>query len=429
MILVGSQRSGAKDLALHLMKDENDHVTLHEVRGFASEDLLSALREAEAQAKGTRCKQYLFSLSLNPPPNEVVETHTFEVAIERAEGKLGLSGQPRAIVFHEKEGRRHAHVVWSRIDAQEMKAIPLPFTHRKLQALSRELYLEQGWRMPDGLARAGARDPANFSLAEWQQAKRAGEDPQTLKLAFKEAWAISDSKTSLVQALKERGLILAQGDRRGFVAVDRQGEVYALARWTGLKTKEVKARLGDPKELPAVEQAQAQNAKEMTPALQRLHKELDAKRAKAQETFEQQRTALVKRQKAERHALERMHQARQVKEAQARQARFRSGFAGLWDRVRGEHARIKDRNAFEAYESLLRDQGEKDALIVRHLDQRGQLKAQQTKEAERFERIERDLNRDGERLRAPERSAPSESRSPPKVERGVDDRDRDLRRT
>jgi len=53
VIFVGSQRSGAKDLALHLMKDENDHVTLHEVRGFASEDLLSALREAEALSKGS----------------------------------------------------------------------------------------------------------------------------------------------------------------------------------------------------------------------------------------------------------------------------------------------------------------------------------------------------------------------------------------
>ena len=428
MILVGSQRSGAKDLALHLMKDENDHVTIHEVRGFASEDLLSALRETEAQAKGTRCKQYLFSLSLNPPPNEVVETQTFEAAIERAEGKLGLSGQPRAIVFHEKEGRRHAHVVWSRIDAQEMKAIPLPFTKRTLQTLSRELYLEHGWRMPDGLAKSGARDPVNFSLAEWQQAKRAASDPKTIKLTFIEAWVISDSKASLIQALKERGFILAQGDRRGFVAVDREGQIYALARWSGIKTKEVKARLGDPKDLPSVEEAQAQNAQEMTPALERLHKELDAKRAKVWETFEQQRTTLVKRQKAERHALDQRHEMRRIAEATDRQARFRSGFAGLWDRLRGEHARIKDRNAFEAYESLLRDQAEKDALIVRHLDQRQHLNAQRAKEAERFERIEHDLRREEERLRAPERAVPSGSRTSPRLEREGDEQDRRLHR-
>lgn len=416
MILVGNQRSGAKDLALHLMKEENDHVTLHEVRGFASEDVLSALREAEAQAKGTRCKQYLFSLSLNPPPNETVDTQTFEAAIDRAEEKLGLTDQPRVVVFHEKEGRRHAHVVWSRIDAEEMKALPLPFTKRKLLDLSRELYLEQGWRMPDGLAKSGARDPANFSLAEWQQARRASADPKTIKLSFKEAWAISDSRASLTQALKERGFILAQGDRRGFVAIDRQGEVYALARWTGLKTKEVKARLGDVEGLPTVGEAQAQNAKEMTPALERLHKELEAKREQAQEAAERQRLTLVKRQKAERHALEAKLEARHLAETKERQSRFRSGLSGLWDRLRGEHSKIRDRNALEAYESLLRDRQKKDALIAQHLDQRGTMKAQQAKESKRFERIERNLKQEEDRLRSPERSAHSEERATSQIE-------------
>ncbi len=428
MILIGNQRSGAKDLALHLMKEENDHVTIHEVRGFASEDLLSALREAEGLAKGTRCKQYLFSLSLNPPPGETVDTQTFEATIDRAEEKLGLTDQPRIIVFHEKEGRRHAHVVWSRIDAEDMKAVPLPFTHRKLQALSRELYLEQGWRMPDGLAKSGARDPVNFSLAEWQQARRTDSDPKTIKLSFKEAWAISDSKASLIQALRERGLTLAQGDRRGFVAVDRQGEIYALARWTGLKTKDVKVRLGDAKDLPTVEEAQAQNAKEMTPALARLQNELNAKRETAREASERQRSALVKRQKAERHALATKHEGRHLAETTERQARFRSGLAGIWDRLRGEHGKIKDRNALEAYESLLRDRKEKDALIAKHLDQRGTLKEQQTKDADRFAKMENDLRREDERLRKPARAASSAGRTASRTGRGADDQNRSAQR-
>lgn len=40
MILVGNQRGGAKDLALHLMKDENERVEIHELRGFMSDDLM-----------------------------------------------------------------------------------------------------------------------------------------------------------------------------------------------------------------------------------------------------------------------------------------------------------------------------------------------------------------------------------------------------
>ncbi len=123
MILKGNQRGGAKDLALHLMKEENEHVEVFQLRGFASENLMGSLSEAYAVSRGTRCKQFLFSLSLNPPPQENVKTEDFVGAIESVEKSLGLTGQPRAIVFHEKEGRRHAHVIWSRIDIEKMKAV------------------------------------------------------------------------------------------------------------------------------------------------------------------------------------------------------------------------------------------------------------------------------------------------------------------
>lgn len=166
MILVGNQRSAAKNLALHLLKEENEHVEVHEIRGFASHNLMGALNEAHAISRATKCKQYLFSLSLNPPSDEKVPIADFENAINRIEERLGLSGQPRAIVFHEKKGRRHCHAVWLRIDVEEMIAVPLPYTKRKLQEISRELYLEHGWTMPRGLASSQERDPRNFSLAE-----------------------------------------------------------------------------------------------------------------------------------------------------------------------------------------------------------------------------------------------------------------------
>jgi hypothetical protein len=102
MILKGSQRGGAGRLSAHLLRqDENDHVAVHELRGFSAQDLKGALREVEAISKGTRCRQYLFSLSLNPPETERVPAKAFEDAVDRAEETLGLSGQPRAIVFHE----------------------------------------------------------------------------------------------------------------------------------------------------------------------------------------------------------------------------------------------------------------------------------------------------------------------------------------
>ncbi|MEP3346294.1 MAG: relaxase/mobilization nuclease domain-containing protein [Litoreibacter sp.] len=182
MILKGSQRAGASALADHLMNERgNDHVSVLELRGFVANDLHGALSEALAISKATQCKQFMFSLSLSPPQDHIATEADFMDAADRSEDKLGLNGQPRAIVIHEKDGRRHAHVVWSRIDGDEMKAINLPHFKTKLRDLSRDLFLDHGWVLPNGLANYGNKSPLNFTLEEWQQAKRQGIDPREIK--------------------------------------------------------------------------------------------------------------------------------------------------------------------------------------------------------------------------------------------------------
>jgi len=81
MILKGNQRAGGRQMALHLLNgDQNEHVSVHEVSGFMADDVLGALNEAYAVSKGTKCKQFMYSLSLSPPQNEnvpisVLRTH------------------------------------------------------------------------------------------------------------------------------------------------------------------------------------------------------------------------------------------------------------------------------------------------------------------------------------------------------------------
>jgi len=141
MILKGNQRAGGRQMALHLLNaEQNEHVNVHEVRGFIAEDVLGALNETYALSKGTQCKQFMYSLSLNPPQNERVDIGIFETTLDRIETKLGLEDQPRVVVFHEKEGRRHAHCVWSRIDVDKMKAINIAFPKRKLNDISKSRY-------------------------------------------------------------------------------------------------------------------------------------------------------------------------------------------------------------------------------------------------------------------------------------------------
>ncbi|MDJ0685143.1 MAG: relaxase [Alphaproteobacteria bacterium] len=399
MILIGNQRGGAKDLAQHLLKEENDHVRVHELRGFVSGDLTSALTEAYAISRGTRCKQFLFSMSVNPPKNEIVSTADFEAAINWAESKLGLTGQPRAIVFHEKEGRRHAHVVWSRIKAREMKAVQLSHSKRKLMDVSRELHRDHGFKPPPGLLERSERDPRNFTLAQWQQAKRNGVDPRDIKTHLQDAWAFSDSKSALKNALEERGYRLARGDRRGFVAVDYRGEVYSLAKWAGVKTREIRSRLGEPEDSPSVAEVAAQWGSDMLRKVQSLQQEADEEAAREKQALAEKRAILVARQRAERAVQAESHRVRQIAEACERQKRFRTGLKGLWDRLRGEHRRIRKLNMREAEMANQRDATERDVLIADHLAQRRDIARQRMTDRNQNRTISRELAEDQQKYR------------------------------
>lgn len=397
MILVGNSRGGARDLANHLMKDENDHVSVHELRGFMSEDLDGAFQEAYAVSRGTRCKQFLFSLSLNPPPDAKVSTQDFERAIEQAESELGLDEQPRAIVFHEKEGRRHAHAVWSRIDAETMKAKQLSFHKNKLQDVARELYREHGWKMPEGFADRSKSDPRNFTLEDWQQAKRVDKDPRDIANAISDAWMISDTKATFEHALKERGYWLARGDRRGFVALDHHGEVYSISRKAGVKNNAVRERLGEEDKLPSLDQAKAAMAHDMQFMLARLQAEQEKKAAFQRERFMQQKNRLVANQRAERRTFDERLRLRQETEQQQRQAQFRKGLGGLCDRLRGEHKRLTEQHCIELTVSQQRDRTERDALIFKQQESRNALrteaKAARSQNAQTVHELQKDTER------------------------------------
>jgi hypothetical protein len=364
MILKASQRGGGSDLAVHLMRmDENDHISVHELRGFASDDLKGAFKEAHAVSLGTKCRQYLFSLSLSPPEGARVGVETFEATIEHIEERLGLQDQPRAIVFHEKEGRRHAHCVWSRIDANTLTARQMSHFKMKLRDISRDLFLENDWKLPRGLMNSEARDPRNFTFAEWQQAKRRGVDPRQIKETVQECWAASDGRPAFIQSLKERGYWLAQGDRRGFVIVDLQGDVHALARVLNRKTKEVTARLGTPDELSSVEATRKEIGERMTPAL-RAHLNKAREAAKAEVAALKSETLSMRDQhRIDRAALAQQQSLEWDSATIERAARMPRGIRGLWSWVTGKTREIKAQNTREAEEQK-RDQSlRKQALI------------------------------------------------------------------
>lgn len=156
MIPKASQRSGGQDLATNLLNaSDNEYVKVAEVSGAIAPDLHGAFAEWEAVAAGlTKCRNYLYSLSVNPDLGQGDLTRAqYLDYVDRVEKKLGLEGQPRALVFHIKDGREHCHVVWLRIDHRQEKAIHLAFDLEKLMMVTREFAREHGLVLPDGYRR------------------------------------------------------------------------------------------------------------------------------------------------------------------------------------------------------------------------------------------------------------------------------------
>ncbi len=374
MIIKANKRGGARQLAVHLLKtDDNEHVTVHEISGFMAEDVHGAMEESYALSKGTRCKKFLFSASFNPPENETVGIEIFENAINRAEETLNLQGQPRIIIFHEKEGRRHAHVAWSRIDGREMKAIRQDYYKNRLMDLAKELYLENNWTLPQGFIRRELRNPLNFSQEEWQQAKRTKSDPRVIKAAFRHCWERSDGKKSFASALAQHGYYLARGDRRGFVAVDWRGEVYSVSRWTGEKAKILKQRLGDASKLPSVDETRAKIDQKLVKRVKGVIGEIRQDYHRRLAPLLAQRTTMKEHHSAERQVLAQKQAQRWLQETRQRQDRMSTGIRGIWDRLTGKHANTIRKNEIEAYEAYTRDREQKERLVQAQLQERQNL--------------------------------------------------------
>lgn len=297
MILKGSQRGHGDDLATHLMNAlDNERVEIAEIYGAVADDLHGAFAEFAAVASGTRATKYLYSLSINPSAPLTREQY-FE-AIAAIEDRLGLTGQPRAIVFHvkpDKHGvpREHCHVVWSRIDIEKMRAIHMAHDHRRLCDLSCELAHKYGLDLPPGLKawekkQAFKKDRLEPTLAENAYTEKTGIDPEQRREDITATYEQSDSAAAFRAALEQKGYMLARGDRRGFVVVDKFGQVHSLSRYVkGHTAKQIKAKLAPltPEQLPTADQAKEQMRQ----------RSQAAKDAETDRLREQRRAALEKR--------------------------------------------------------------------------------------------------------------------------------------
>lgn len=264
MIIKGGARSGGRGLARHLTRaDTNELVQVLDVRGTAADDLAGAFKEIEAVAAGTRCKSPLYHASINTARDEQLTPEQWRHSVETLESALGLTDQPRAIVRHIKDGREHVHVVWSRIDAEHMRAISDSNNYRIHEEVARQLEREFGHRQIEGV-HTGDRDQprpvAEINQAEQQQAERLDLPIAVINSEVRMAYAASRTGEAFASNLTLYGHILARGDRRDLVIVDRAGGEHSPRRRLGIKAAEIKAHCADLDlaALPSVAEAQQQ---------------------------------------------------------------------------------------------------------------------------------------------------------------------------
>jgi len=262
VILAGSSRRGAIDLALHLSNEvDNQRVHVLDVRGASSQSLYGAFLEWETIAEQSKTRKCFYSLSINPDPMQRNLTDAEWLrSIEHIESKMGLESQPRAVVFHEKIGesdgelRKHCHVVWLRVNTKTLKSISDSNDYYKLRSAAKELTKEFQLDLRRGHRRDGLEQA--YALATSKGKNRDVVASAERKATITKIWREHENTKEFEVALSNAGYVIARGNRRSHCVVDRDGQIFSLARQiSGARVKDVRERLRPCEDYPSVKQA------------------------------------------------------------------------------------------------------------------------------------------------------------------------------
>lgn len=271
MIIKTALNAHAGNLHRHLTRldDGNERIRLVEIRGCVadgageSDQLRSALREMKATAAGSRCEKSLYHVSFAVPAQDAErmasDAHWLQCA-DRLEQEFGLQGHARSIVHHFKDGRWHQHVVWNRIDPQTGLAAHLSHERRRAIKVARELEHDLGLTPVSNERKPQRKEQRPPQQWEAEAGRRKKVDVDRLRDQIRAAWAGSDTGHAFTAAMDERGLLVAKGESRPYVAVDEDGNYYALGARVipGATAPALRAKLADvDAALPTLDQAKA----------------------------------------------------------------------------------------------------------------------------------------------------------------------------
>jgi hypothetical protein len=462
MLIKGSSRANPRQLARHLLRrDQNVHVEILQCDPSPKTDLYEAFEDLQALTQGTKGTKGLYHAQISPDAQYTLRSEQWFRAVDLLEKELGLQGQPRTVVYHEKDGRPHIHVVWQRTNIQTMTLVSDSQNYKAHERASLALEQELGHERTPGCH--AKRDPemqrptAAFNHAAWQQFERTGIDPRRRKAEITALYHQADNGRAFQQALQQAGYHLAHGDRRALVILDPAAEIHSLNRQIdGVRSRAIKQKLRDldPEQLPTATQLQTRLRERPHPPPRALSAELPTAEAEARARLDADRRRLIKRlredrqqteagwtktlaeEKAayERYLARRRQQERQQDLRDTAPTGALAPMLALWeafkdrldpDRVSARQAaleqRERERNERDKLDRANRARELEDWRAQQHLNlRRNLIERRQAFEAQRFEELER-LETEARRQRELTQRAQRDR------ERSGPDRDRDDR--
>lgn len=257
-MISGAERGkGGDALAKHLLKDENDSVTVLTPRGLGSRDLIGQVRELVAMSLGGRTDRPVYHVHCDPDPsigdNDAARSRFWALM----EAEFQLTGQPYCGAVHVKHSRRHEHRVYSLVRPSG-QVVDLAWDYLRRERCGRIVEYEFGMPSPTPSKHARAivkalREAGRDDVAAWMEASGTTEAPRPvarlspqerlietrtgvslddLRAAALAAWQASESGEGFLAALRASGLDLRQG-RSGPVVVDRTGTAHLATRMIG----------------------------------------------------------------------------------------------------------------------------------------------------------------------------------------------------
>jgi hypothetical protein len=196
-----------------------------------------------------------------------------------------------------------------------------------------------------------------------------------------------------------------------------EGEVIAIPRAIGKKTKDVRERLGKPEDLRGIEETRQRIAKDILP---RMKSHLDEARGKARietDALNARRSVMADKHVEERSKLDTGQKLRFENEVRIRADRLRKGVLGLWDKLTGKRSKLEKQNEMETLWALQRDREQRHAIIASQMQERQNLQAEIKATRSRHAQALLDLHSDTANYRLMRRGEAPKPKAKPSFER------------